>query len=108
VSPETAIRLVSVKQIAAGALRGFANLQLLDSGLFLHDCAIWSSNGRAWVTLPSKAILGRDGQQVVSSGVRQYTPCAEWPSREVADRWSAAVVTLVKQRYPELFDADRR
>jgi hypothetical protein len=99
------IVLVSVKEHRHGALCGFATVKYC--GLKLIDCTLWSSAGKQWVSLPAKAQIGEGGRQIVIGGARQYTPTAEWPSREVSDRFSAAVIAQVKQRYPEIFEPER-
>ena len=52
--------LLEWKPIAKGSLRGFAAVRLGRS-LVMRDLAILHSNGRAWVGLPGKPIIGADG-----------------------------------------------
>jgi hypothetical protein len=81
-------------------LRGFATVAL-QNGLTIVDCAIFAKDGRAWAALPARPMIGRDGQQLVIDGKRQYEPILQWRDREQADQWSAAVITLVRAEYPE-------
>ena len=107
--PKPSMRLISFRAIDyAGALRGFCNIEL-PSGLKLIDVAVFSKNGATWAALPSKPILDSQHRHVVVNGRRQFTPTAEWRSRDLADRWSAAVVALVRARHPDaLAEHDER
>ena len=64
-----------------------------------------TSHGKAWATVPSKPVLDRDGKQVEVSGKRQYAPILEWRDRDLADRFSVAVVALVEAEHHEAFEA---
>jgi hypothetical protein len=96
------MRLVSFKPLIKGALRGFANIEL-PNGLKIDDCTVCISNGRAWASLPSKPVLDRDGRHVEKDGKKQYAAILHWPDRETSDRWSEAVVALVRAEHPEAF-----
>src|ERR1700676_42425 len=87
------LRLISFKPLRKNSLRGFANLEL-PNGLRISDCPVLVSNGKAWATLPSKPVLDRDGKQVEVESKRRYCALIEWKSRELADGFSQAVVTL--------------
>jgi hypothetical protein len=99
-SPPRRMRLVSFKALSKGALRGFACIEL-PNRLQIDDCAVCVSNGRAWASLPSKPQLDRDGCQVVKDGKKQFAAMLRWPDRDTADRWSNAVVELVRAEHPE-------
>jgi hypothetical protein len=106
-APRPQMRLVSFKPLVKGSLRGFANVEL-PIGLRITDCPVLNSNGKAWATLPSKPILDRDGKHVEVNGKRQYAPILEWRDRDLADRFSAAVVDLVRSQHPADFDRGSR
>jgi hypothetical protein len=97
------MRLLSFKPVARGALRGFANVEL-PIGLTITDCPVCVSHGKAWASLPSKPVLDRDGKHVEVSGKRQYAAILAWKDREVADRWSGAVVAMVRTAHPEALE----
>jgi hypothetical protein len=101
------LRLISFKPLRKNSLRGFANLEL-PNGLRISDCPVLVSNGKAWATLPSKPVLDRDGKQVEVESKRQYCALIEWKSRELADGFSQAVVTLVRAEYPDALDEMQR
>ena len=96
-------RLISFKPLVKGSLRGFANVEL-PNGLRITDCPVLISNGKAWATLPSKPVLDRDGKHVEVSGKKQYAPILEWRDRDLSNRFSAAIVDLVRQHHPDALD----
>jgi hypothetical protein len=95
------LRLVSWKPIDKGSLRGFASVEL-PSGLKIHDCPVLRSHGKARATLPSKPQLDKEGRQKTGlNGKPAYSPEIEWRTRDLADRFSAAIVDLVRAQYPD-------
>jgi hypothetical protein len=100
-SDNAGIELVEWKEMQRNTLRGFATVRLR-SGLTIRDCGVHTANGKAWASLPSKPIVDRDGQaqRDQSTGKIRYVPIVEWQSRDVANRFSAAVVEAVEARYP--------
>lgn len=97
------MRLEAFKPLARGALRGFATVRL-PSGLVISDVAVCTANGRTWASLPSKPVLNRDGRHVEEGGKKKYASILSWSDRDTADRWSAAVVDLVRQHHPDALD----
>jgi hypothetical protein len=93
------IRLISWKPLVKNSLRGFATVEL-PIGLKIVDCPVLVSNGKAWASLPTKPMLDRDGKHVKPDGKPQYSAILEWKSRDLADRFSEAVVELVRQTHP--------
>ena len=96
------MRLVNFKPMTKGALRGFASIEL-PSGLLIEDCPVLVSSGKAWASLPSRPVLDRQGRHVKPDGKPQYVSILKWRDRDLADRWSAAVVELVRQQHPDVF-----
>jgi hypothetical protein len=85
-------------------LRGFATVEL-PIGLKLVDCPVLVSNGKAWVNLPSKPVLDRDGLQKTDvRGKPAYAAILEWRSRDLSERFSEAVITAIRQRHPDAVD----
>lgn len=95
--------LEAFRPLAKGALRGFATVRL-PIGLTIADIPVCVSHGKAWAALPSKPVLDRDGRHVEENGKRKYAPILQWSDRGTSDRWSAAVVALVRQQYPDALD----
>jgi hypothetical protein len=101
----TRIRLLKWTSRRQAALRGFADLQL-PNGLSIYGCPVLFSHGRAWATFPARPQIGSDGQVIKVDNKTQYTRLIEWSNRGVADRFSAAVVNLVRASEPEAFAGD--
>jgi hypothetical protein len=58
--------------------------------------------------LPSRPMLDADGRQVVNhSGKKQYCALLGWRDRDLADRFSAAVVDAVRAAHPDALDGGR-
>ena len=93
------------KPLVKGALRGFATVRL-PIGLTIADIPVCESYGKAWAALPSKPILDRDGRYVEQDGKKHYAPILQWADRDTADRWSDAVVDLVRQHHPAVLDRE--
>jgi hypothetical protein len=93
------MRLVSFKAVAKGALRGFAHVEL-PCGLRIEDCPVFQSNGKAWASLPAKPVLDTEGRHVKPDGKGQYAAIVKWRDRDLNERWSAALVALIRTRHP--------
>jgi hypothetical protein len=93
------MKLVEFRPFVKNSLRGFATVELKD-GLMIADCPVHAaSSGRLWASLPAKAMLDRDGKQIVVDGKKQYDAILKWRDRELGG--SEAVVTLVRAEHPE-------
>jgi hypothetical protein len=87
--------------VLRNTLRGFARVRT-PSGMVLHDVAIHQKNGSSWASPASKPIIGREGTVIRDAdGKAQYAPVVGFTTREVRDRWSAAVIDALLARYPE-------
>jgi hypothetical protein len=88
-------------------LVGLARVRL-PSGLILHDVAIHKRNGTAWAVAPSKPMLDRNGVQVKNAtGKPLCVPIVTFASRELRDRFSAAVIDAVRAAHPRVLDHAR-
>ena len=58
----------------------------------------------AWAALPAKSVRNREGRQVKPDGKPQYAAILKWRDRALADRFSRAVVGLVRQHHPDAVD----
>jgi hypothetical protein len=101
--PRPTMRLISWRPLDRGPLRGFCNIEL-PSGLRLIDVGLFVKDGQAWAALPTKPVLDSQHHHHAVNGKFQYAPAVEWRSRDLADRWSAAVVALVRDRHPGALD----
>jgi hypothetical protein len=85
-------------------LRGFATVEL-PYGLRLIDRPALVGTKGPWVGLPTKKPFDRDGgQRTGADGKPAYSPVLEWSSRDLSDRFSAAVVALVRAAHPDALD----
>jgi hypothetical protein len=88
-------------------LHGFAYLELAN-GLQIDDVAVHIRDGRAWASLPARPMLDADGRHVVREGKPQYATILRWRTRDLADRWSAAVIELIRQANPGALNREGR
>jgi hypothetical protein len=94
------------------ALRGWRPLRrntlhgvvdvVLPNGLEI-DIAVHVSGGRAWASLPARPVLD-GGRHVIRDGKPAYVRSLAWRSRDLSDKFSAAVVELVRRTYPDALD----
>jgi hypothetical protein len=98
------MRLLSFKPLVKNSLRGFGEFEL-SNGLRLIDCPVLVTNGKAWVALPSKPVLDRDGRQKTdANGKAVYVPVVQWRDRNLADRFSEAAIELIRAAHPDALD----
>jgi hypothetical protein len=89
------MRLLKWTPQKKGVLRGFADVEL-PNGLRIYGCPVLvASNGRAWATFPGKPQIDREDRLIRQDGKAQYAKVLDWSTRDVADRFSQAVVELV-------------
>ena len=103
-SAPSRMRLISFRSFVKGSLRGFASIELAN-GLRINECPIFLSSGKTWAALPSKPIIDREGRHHVVNGVRQYSAILEWRDCDLSDRFSAAIVELVKVKHPDALES---
>jgi hypothetical protein len=94
------MRLVRFDERRQGALRGFAEVEL-PIGLILHDVPVFAGATGPWAVLPTKPQLDRDRRQKLGAdGKPLFTAVVEWRNRDLAARFSAGVVELIRADYP--------
>jgi hypothetical protein len=87
-------------------LRGFATVEL-PCGLIVRDVTVHEKNGRWWASLPARPQLDAEGRAVTNEAGHDNTqPCSAGAGRDLADRFSAAVVGLVRTEHPGDLDGD--
>jgi hypothetical protein len=89
-----------------GSLVGFATIEL-PIGLVLFDIPVHCSHGRPWAALPGRPVLddsGRRAEDPARPGKRAWVAMGKWRDRDIAGRWSDAVVALVRGAHPGAFD----
>ena len=99
--PPPRMKLLGFKPLVKGALRGFADVEL-PCGLRIRDVPILVGKNGAWANLPAKPQLDHDRRQKVDgAGKSQYVAMLEWRDRNLANRFSEAVVSLVRTQHPD-------
>jgi hypothetical protein len=94
------LRLLNFKPVAKNSLRGFAAVEL-PIGLRILDIPVLVSHGKVWAALPGKPQLDQDGRHKRdANGKAAYSPVLEWKDRDLANRFSDAVVELVRAAHP--------
>jgi hypothetical protein len=94
--------LVTFRRFTKNSLRALATIEL-PNGLTIVDCPVHVTNGLAWASLPAKAALDRERRQIVVDGKPQYAVVLKWRDRDLAGRFSDAVVKLVRAAHPDAF-----
>jgi hypothetical protein len=101
------LRIISGKRVVKGTLRFVCKIGLpFGTGeLEIADVMIFATSGKSWANLPSKPVLNQDGTHMTGEdGKKMYAPFLAWSSKELRDRFSDAVVALVRAQYPEALD----
>jgi hypothetical protein len=100
--------LRSWRPLVRGSLRGFAAVTLL-SMIEIDEVAVHVSGGRAWASLPARPMIDGARQALRDDrGKIRYVAPIRWRTRDLADRFSAAVVELVRAAHPGALDEDGR
>jgi hypothetical protein len=56
-----AIRCVKFRAYEKNTLKGFADLELTNTGLVIHDCTWHEKDGKEWVGFPARSYTDQDG-----------------------------------------------
>jgi hypothetical protein len=89
-------------KVERNTLRGFAKVRT-PSGIVFHDGAIHRQGDAAWASPASKPLLDRTGQHMKdASGKAQWVPIVSFSSRELRDKFSAAVIDAVRISHPDV------
>jgi hypothetical protein len=96
-------RILDWRPVVKGSLRGFANVQF-PSGTILLDVRLMHTRDW-WVAPPSRPMIGRDGTVLRdANGNILYSEIIEFASKEIRNRWSAAIVDALRAAHPEVFE----
>ncbi len=98
------MKILDWRPLRKNSLLGFARVEL-PSGMILSDVTILTGDRGPWASPPSKPMLDRDGVAMkdAKAGKIRYSPFIEFTSREIRDRWSAAVIEAMRDAHPEVF-----
>ena len=97
----SAVLIREWRPMRKNTLLGFAKIEL-PSGLIISDVTILTGERGPWASPPSKPMVGRDGVVLKDdAGKLRYSPVIEFASKEVRNRFSAAVVDALRASHPE-------
>jgi hypothetical protein len=98
------LALVEFKPLRRNTLVGFATVELKPFGARLQDCPInMTADGTAWASPPGRPRLDRDRNVVRENGKPLYDPTVLFACKADRDRFSSAIVELVRRQHPEAF-----
>ncbi len=93
--------IIAWRPIARGALVGWVSVRL-PSGLALYHCPVFrAKNSHHFVGLPRLPLMSGTAQIVDDDGEPQFRPVASWRDGKQANRFSVAVIALLRERYPD-------
>jgi len=97
------IQILQWKPLRKGSLLGFAKIEM-PSGMILSDVTVLQGGRGAWASPPSKPLIDRDGMVLKdANGKIRYAPLVEFTSKEIRDRFSAAVIDGLRASHPDAF-----
>jgi len=86
-------------------LLGFAKVEM-PSGMQIADVTVLNGERGPWASPPSKPQVGSDGTVLRDPhGKIKYSPIISFASKDLRDRWSAAVIGALRAARPEAFAA---
>src|SRR4051812_48911561 len=93
----------------SGPLRGFADLHIAAFRLRLFGCAAFAGGASEWVALPTKPILGRDGQPLrhEDTGKLRYEPVIAFDDQGELRLFSRLAVEAIERYAPGAFGGAR-
>jgi hypothetical protein len=95
------LRLIGWQPVRKPPLYGFACVEL-PIGLRIFDVPIRAGKNGLWTGLPAKPEIDRDGRRKTDiNGKPVYAEVLRWRDRELSNRFSQAVVALVRQAHPD-------
>jgi hypothetical protein len=101
---EAAAELLTWRPIHKGSLVGVVDVELLMSLRLFGVLILRGANG-LWAALPTRPELDREKRQKAGAdGKPAYARVAQWRTRELGDRFSAAILDLVRAEHPGAFD----
>jgi hypothetical protein len=81
-------KVTNARRIDKGTLIGAFDIEL-PSGLKINGVMLFQKDGRRWVGFPAKPFVKPDG-------TKSYAQLLEFSSREIADKFQAAVLPLAE------------
>jgi hypothetical protein len=94
-SAPSEISILDWRPLERGTLRGFARVKIPSWHLVIDGVAVHEKDGRRWAQLPAKPMLNSDRELEREDGKIRYAKILWFETREISDRFSAAVVAAV-------------
>jgi protoporphyrinogen oxidase len=95
------VEIVEFKPLVRNTLRGFLTAQFA-SGMIINEISVHAMNGRVWASPPTRPMVGKDGTALRDeAGKTKYQAVIQFTSKEVRDRWSAAILESLRGKHPE-------
>jgi len=96
------------RPLRKNTLLGFAKTES-PSGMIISDVTVLAGEKGPWASPPSKPMVDRTGAVMKdANGKVRYVPIIEFTSKEIRDRWSAAVIAAMREAHPEVFEDERQ
>src|SRR5262249_54831897 len=97
----------SFTPIGKNSLVGKADIYFEQLRMTARGVLILSSNGKQWASLPSPAMLNKDGIALRDErGKIKYADCFDFDSRAVREAFSTAVVRAVLEFAPAAWEKE--
>jgi hypothetical protein len=99
------MKLLGFKPFVKNSLRGFVEVEL-GIGLQIKGATLQVTEGRAWIGMPARPMIGADGQPIINqtNGKPAYQPILGWRNKALSDAFSKAVVKLILEQHPDALD----
>jgi DNA-binding cell septation regulator SpoVG len=100
----SATRILEWRPLRRNSLLGFAKVEL-PSGMVVTDVTILTGKRGPWASPPSKPMIDRDGVVMKdANGKIRYVPIIDFVSKDVRNKFSAAVIEAMRASHPEALD----
>src|SRR5690349_16480409 len=94
------------RPVRKGALLGFCQVAM-PSGMILIDVTILTGERGPWASPPARPMTDRDGTPLRDERNKvRYAPVIEFSSRNIRDRWSKAVIEVMRVAHPEALGSE--
>ena len=94
------LRLIEWRPLVKNSLRGFVSIEL-PIGLTIREVPVLVGKNGPWAALPAKPQIDGGGQvRRDPNGKIAYVAILQWRNKELADRFSQAVIDLLLAHHP--------
>jgi hypothetical protein len=73
------IRCLAFRPFPKNTLKGFCDLELVRTGLVIHDCCWHEKNGHEWMSFPARSYVDKNG-------ITQWQALIEFAAGATAER----------------------